>query len=282
MSRVHNKKRNVGIIYELLLRSISSFLIEGKTSEAQVVCNILDKRFSSSTELYKEFRLFNALAKSTVSDTSVAAGILSEAKQASRRHNISKLNKEKSFLIKDINHKIKDPEFYHRKIPEYKSYATIQSLINEWRKNDSSNLSKMIEYENKVAQRLLEEKYEEEMNSHVSENVDNLVSKLMMEKLNSKYGEVLNSEQKSIVRTYVFSCSSGESEKIQDLLKESAEKTSRCLSSFSKETDNEVILEKIDAVREKISLISYETVDDSLISKFLTISKLSHEIMESA
>jgi hypothetical protein len=80
MSRVHNKKRNVGIIYELLLRSISSFLIEGKTSEAQVVCNILDKRFSSDTELYKEFRLFNALANSTVSDTSVAAGILSEAK----------------------------------------------------------------------------------------------------------------------------------------------------------------------------------------------------------
>jgi len=281
MSRVHNKKRNVGIIYELLLRSISSFLIEGKTSEAQVVCNILDKRFSSDTELYKEFRLFNALANSTVSDTSVAAGILSEAKQASRRHDLKKLDREKSLLIKDINHSIADPDFYYRKVPEYKSYATIQSLINEWRKNDSSNLSKMIQYESKIAQRLLEQKEEDDISNHTTEDSDHLVSKIMMEKLNTKYGEVLNTEQKAIVRTYVFSCSSGDINKIHNLLKESAEKTSRSLSGFKDETDNRIILEKIDAVKKKISSINYEKIDDNLISKFLTISKLSHEIMES-
>ena len=102
MARTHNKKRNIGIIYELLLRCISSSLIDENKSSAQVALGIIEKRFDKSTEIYKEFRLFNALAKSTVSDTPVASAILSEAKQAARRCNKKQLDREKSLLIRDI------------------------------------------------------------------------------------------------------------------------------------------------------------------------------------
>lgn len=281
MPKMHNKKRNVGIIYELLLRSVSNFLIEGKIEAAQRALNILDKRFSPDTELYREFRLFNALANSTVSDTSIAAAILSEAKSASRRYNVKDLNKEKSLLIKDINHRLGDSDFYHRRIPEYKSYATIQTLLNEWRKNDQSSLIKMVEYETKIVERLLSEKKEENIENHVSENVDHLISKLMMEKLNSRYGDSLSKEQKTIVRSYVFSSSSGDMQKTTSLLKEISKKTVFDLDNLENQTDNEILLEKIERVKTNIKDLDYEKINDNTISKFLTISQLGQEIMES-
>ena len=81
------KKRNVGIIYELLLRSISASLVEGKSDEAQKALNILNRRFSKDTELYSEFRLFKALCEAQVSDTVIAASILTEAKTGARNLN---------------------------------------------------------------------------------------------------------------------------------------------------------------------------------------------------
>ena len=75
----HNKKRNVGIIYELLLRYISSSLVESNKQAAKKGLTIIEKRFNKNTELYKEFRIFNALAKTTVSGTHVSAAILQEA-----------------------------------------------------------------------------------------------------------------------------------------------------------------------------------------------------------
>ena len=101
MTKSHNKKRNIGIIYELLLRNISSNLIAKNVNEAQRSLDLLSSRFNKDSELYREFRLFNALANASVSDTAIAAGILAEAKRAARRCDTKKLNHEKSMLIKE-------------------------------------------------------------------------------------------------------------------------------------------------------------------------------------
>ena len=57
MSRSHNKKRNVGIIYELLLRNISSHLVAKNNKLAQESLDLLTNHFNKSSEIYKEFRL---------------------------------------------------------------------------------------------------------------------------------------------------------------------------------------------------------------------------------
>ncbi len=281
MAKQHNKKRNIGIIYELLLRSISESLVIGDMDRAQTALNIIDQRFREGTELYREFRLFNALANSTVSDTSIAAAILSEAKSAARRGDSAALTREKSRLIKEINHNLEDESFYYRKIPCYRDYATIQNLLNEWRKSDNSNLSKMIEYESKVVQRLLEEKAEEDVSSHVNPSVDSLVSKIMTEKFNSKYGEKLLPEQKDIIKSYVFSIAKNKEDDMRTFLSDICEDTNVSLDRLLEETDNETLLEKIDIVKEKVSRLDPSAVNDKNISKFLLVSRLKHEIMES-
>lgn len=143
----HNKKRNIGIVYEQLLKYIASNIINNNNQKAKKATKIIERRFKKGTEIYKEFRLLNALVNSTVSGTHVAAGIIAEAKNASRNIDGQKLNKEKSLLIKDINYQLKESNFYHQDVKNFKTYATVQTLLNDWRAFDKSNLSKVIEYE---------------------------------------------------------------------------------------------------------------------------------------
>ena len=280
MPKIHNKKRNIGIVYELLLRYISSALINENKKGAQSALRIIEKRFDSSTEIYKEFRLFNALAKSTISDTPVAAAILSEAKQAARRCNKKKLNYEKSLLIRDINHNLNDESFYHRRIPEYTIYATIQTLLNEWQKDDSSSLSKIIEYEGKVVQWLLSEKVKPPV-EEIDQDVDVLVVKIMTEKLNKKFTGALSPEQRSLIKNYVFSLHNSEDTGFREHLAEIKKDIISNLRNFEKDSDNQTLLEKIEIVLEKVEKIDcLAEVSDETITKFLTISRLKNELRE--
>lgn len=272
----HNKKRNVGIIYELLLRHISNCLIENRKHDAQKALNIIEKRFKKGTELYKEFRLFNALAKSTVSGSHIAAAVLQEAKNAARSSNFKKLDIEKSNLIKDINYKLNDSNFYYRSVPDYKDYATIQTVLNEWRAGSECNLSTLIEYENKVVERLIHEKNEINHKNHEPLEHDALIFKLMTEKINEKYGKNLNSEQKRIINYYAFN--SDNEDKIREFLNEIKGKTITNLIQFKKDNQNKFIDQKINSVFRAIEGLKTESISDDLISKFLIVSKLKQEI----
>ena len=264
MNKNHNKKRNVGIIFELLLRCVSARLIEGNEKNAQSALDIISKYFDKESELYREFRLFNALAKSTVSDTAVAAGILSEAKQAARRCDAKKLDIEKSRLIKEINHSLDDPTFYHRRVADYTVYATIQTLLNDWRAKDRSDLTRTIQYETKIVDWLLKEKVDDVIEEHVSPDVDALVVKILTEKFNQAYQKVLNDEQK------------------KEKLKKLKENTLNEIEQYFLKEDNKILLEKVETIRKLIVSENIENICDETISRFLVISQLKAELMEVA
>lgn len=279
MSKTHNKKRNVGIIYELLLRYISNALIEDRKLDAQKALQIIEKNFNKHSEIYKEFRLFNALVKSTVSDTAVVAAILTEAKKAARRLDNDKLDKEKSFLIRAINHKLADKSFYHRRIPEYRAYGTIQLLLNDWYSCDASDLAKMVKRESQVAEWLLKEK-KEVVSMNINSDIDNLVVNIMTDKINSKYKNTLSEEQRNILKSYVFSIENDSGESIKKKLKETQLETLGNLELFDSMTDSRFLKDKIQKVKDKILCETTEEIDDDVISKYLVISHLKEEIRE--
>ena len=64
--RSHNKKRNVGIIYEQLVLKLSEALIENNDTEFRKIKKILKRNYSKESELYKEFRLLNSLAVTNI------------------------------------------------------------------------------------------------------------------------------------------------------------------------------------------------------------------------
>ncbi len=274
MARNHNKKRNVGLIYEQLLRQISICIVEKDEKKLKTIQSILTKHFKPGTELYKEFRLFNALAKTTLPSESLATRVLGEAKRAACESNNKKLSREKSALIKEINYSLNDSQFYNQKIPAYREYATIQVLLNDWRNN--GDIMRIAEYESKVHKMLLEEKKDSNLEDHSTSVVNKITVRLMLEKFNKKYNPFLNEEQTKIIKNYVFFTN----EEMNSYLEGLKITTISELQKYRKSCKNQVLLEKIDKVIENINFLNESKAEDDSIAKFLLISKLKEEIKE--
>ena len=276
----HNKKRNVGIVYELLLRYVSSKLVENKKAEAQIALDIIEKRFDHSTELFKEFRLFKALTTATADDSSIAAAIIQESKAAAKRIDNTKLEAEKGRLIHDINHKINEETFYKSSVSDYKIYATIQTLINSWQSDDRSDLAKMVMYEGQLIQKLLEVKeVAPVLEEQKTEDTDKLVIKIMTEKLNEKYAGQLTNEQKDIIKNYVFAAASDDMSEFTEYLDGIKSNTLSMIAELHTTSDNDIILEKVEEVKNKITSLSTDDIQDSTIHRFLQVSSLKDELM---
>ena len=272
----HNKKRNVGIIYELLLNHISTKLLEGKKREAKTATKLIEKHFKKGTELYKEFRLFNALAKSDITQTHVVASILNEAKIASRNLNERQLEREKSSLLKDINYKINEKDFYYRSIDNYRDLGLVQLTLNEWRKDDR-DIKRLVDFETRLGALMLKEKNKVNEQKYDASHSDRLVLKIMTEKFNKRYGEELTRDQQKIIEGYVF-LSDKEPDNLKKFFETKKEEALNSLENFEDISDNRYLLSKLDEVRKKINNLPSNDINDANVVKFLTLTKMINEI----
>jgi hypothetical protein len=284
LSMSHNKKRNVGIVYELLLRSVSSYLIEGEKEKAQIALDIISKRFSKDTELFKEFRLFNALAKTRVTDSAVSAVILTETKSAARRIDYTKLDREKSFLIRDINHTLNDAAFFHRRIGNYRELATIQVALNEWSLGDKSDLSKTILVETKLVEMLRSEPLQVQapLADSSDAGINSLVIKLLNEKFNKKYKGALTEDQRALISDYVMmNVSGGPSTQMIERAQRIKSSAIETLGIIEKTEKNQIIQENLQDVRLRISSLDVSDLNDEKLGRLMTLSQLIEETKES-
>lgn len=272
----HNKKRNVGIVYELLLNHISTKLLEGRKREAKIATKLIEKHFKKGTELYKEFRLFNALAKSDITQTHIVASILNEAKNASRNLNEKKLEREKSELLKDINYKINEKDFYYRNINNYRDLGLVQLALNEWRKDDR-DIKRLVDLETRLGALMLKEKNRINEQKYDASHSDRLVLKIMTEKFNKRYGEELTNDQQKIIEGYVF-LSDKEPGNLKKFFEGKKEEALNSLEKFEDMSDNRYLLSKLDEVRKKINNLPSNDINDTNVVKFLTLTKMINEI----
>ena len=271
----HNKKRNVGIVYELLLNYISNNLIENKKNNARNATRIIEKHFKKGTELYKEFRLVNALAKSKVTNTHNIASILSEAKTVVNNLNHDTIEKQKSDLIRHINYSL-GKSFYRSSVSNYRDLGNIQLAINEWKKDDK-DLKNLIEYETKIAEMMLKEEVTVETKELDASHTDKLVLKLMTEKFNKRYSEELTSDQKKIIENYVFYSDKNKDYLVEFFKNKKAEALSN-LNAFENYSKNKYLLEKVESVKNKINNLDHNSIDDEAVVKFLSVTKLIKEL----
>jgi hypothetical protein len=280
MSNAHQKKRNTGLLYEFLVRTISRALVEGDTKKSNTALKILRKYFKPGTELYKEFRLINALIKTTVSSGTVAASIMSEAKAAARRHDEKVLDREKSLLIKSINHGLNDENFYDQQVNEYRMYATIQTLINDWRSPDK-DLERLAKYEDSVSTWLITEKVElkDQTISEESPGTSRLLMKVMMKKLNEKYSGMLNNDQRGLIRAYAFASANDDESVIKKKLVDIKGKLICAIDGFKLgNPKNDYINNKLVETRERLVQESLDVVDDDTVTRFMLYIKLGSEL----
>lgn len=206
MKLKHNKFKNTGILFELLVRQVASDTVSGKDSSA---INIIRKYFSKS-ELAKEHKLYQALVSSKALTEGKAESLINATLEISSRLNRSALRKEKYNIIKDISESYDLEEFFKSKINNYSQYAAAYNLIEAHNSLEFVEPSQVIE--NKV--NLLEhitrkEVNKEEVKDRVMEEylaMDKgtriLVYKTLLERFNSKYNNMSNT-QKSVLKEYI-------------------------------------------------------------------------------
>jgi hypothetical protein len=241
----HNKKRNVGIVYEQLVTTVSRATVEGDSARANTALKIIKRYFAPGTELYREFRLVTALTNTQVKSDALASRILEETKVAARDYNVEKLRSEKSRLIAEINRTFDRDTFYQTPVKDYRLLATIGSLIEEWR-SPSADVDRRLQFESRLHEHLLLERSDSPEPSELrSPQVNDLTVRIMRETFNKKFGSSLNESQRRL---------------------------SQC--------DNRIVEQKIPRVLEALTVLDPEDTSDKNVARFMTVSQLCDELME--
>jgi hypothetical protein len=279
----HNKKRSSGLLYEFLVREISKTLVDGDTKRSSDAMKVLKRHFKVGTEIYREFKLIDALVRTTVSSEHVAANILLEAKAAARTHSTDKLRDEKSALLADITRTLNSSDVFEHHIPDYKIYATAQILLNEWRKQSqgSADLSKIASYEDSIIHWLTTKKdpVSSSMMNEESPGTNRLLMHVMMKKLHEKYDGVLSPRQASIIKSYALSNVRDDQITVKNKLTEVRTSLLEQIDEYVSSNSNEkYVVEKLKEIRSTIHEENLGTVDDETVTRFLQYVKLHEEL----
>ena len=208
MNIKHSKYKNTGILFELLVRQITTDTLNGNDSKAS---NIL-KEYFVKTELGREYKLYETLFKKTNITETQADVTLSTLLNASKHLNRKALKRQKYNLISEIKKHYDVTKFFSHKLPHYKVQAAFYTLIESFSQETPKNAQQVIDNKITILEHLSAAKIEEEK---IKENVLEefkgydkdlriLTTKVLLDKFNDKYESLLES-QKEILRELITS-----------------------------------------------------------------------------
>jgi hypothetical protein len=207
----HNKFRNSGILFELLVRQVTIDTLKGSDSPAIDIM----KKYFVKTELGKEYKLYESLMKVKVLNEGRANTIISTILESSTNLNKTLLKRQKYNLIKEIKDNYDLNTFFGIKIKNYKELASLYTLMEGYNSTTYVNPSQMVD--NKIT--LLEFLVKSEISVKDSKedilkefqtydkDLRILTYKVLLEKFNEKYDSI-SSEQKNILKEFINSVDS--------------------------------------------------------------------------
>jgi len=251
----HSKFRNTGILFEVVVRKITSETLSGKDSPA---IKILKKHFVN-TELGKEYKLYEAVFKSKNLNDSRANSILSTVLEQSKKLNRSRIRKEKYNLISELKTYYNVEDLFKTKMIDYKAQASFYTLIEAYNTDKLINPNQIIDNKvtlleyltsKEVARNNVKDSILEEFKSQ-DKDLRTLTYHVMLEKFNTKYDN-LNNKQKTILKEFI----------------ESVDNTSRLKEFYNSEVNliKESIKSSISKVKSKVIKIKLNEVS-SLIKE---------------
>ena len=233
----HNKIRNTGLLFEFLLRQITSDVLN-KDQNSKAV-NIVKQRFNENTELGKELALYNILITKKFESDSKADYFINEVLKTRGDLNNSILRREKYNLIKEIQLNYNLQKFTSSKVPNYKTYASIYKLFEYITLSPDEKTESFFN--------IVEHVTTEDSNIRLSETVKSLPDdedlriltyRTLLEKFNQKYTK-LSGAQKNLLREYINNVSNTNS--LKDTLKEIVKGLKQDLQTHSKNLKDKVV-----------------------------------------
>jgi len=204
----HSKYKNTGILFELLVRQITSDTLEGKDSPAKDIL----KKYFVKTELGREYKLYETLLKKTSLTETKANIVVSTLTDSSKSLNRGVIKRQKYNLINEIQNHYNLNTFFNHKLPNYKVYAAFYTLLEITNSQTPINpeqtiTNKVTILEHLTAAQIEKSTIQDEVLNEI-ENSDKdvkfLAYKILMEKFNDKYND-LSLNQKLILKEYINS-----------------------------------------------------------------------------
>jgi hypothetical protein len=204
----HSKYKNTGILFELLVRQITTDTLDGKDSPAK---DILKKYFVKS-ELGREYKLYETLLKRTSLTEGKANIVVDTLIESSKTLNRGAIKRQKYNLISEIQKHYDLNEFFNHKLPNYKMFAAFYTLTEIASAQhtidpDQAITNKVTILEHLTAAEISEDKIRDEVMSEfekADKDIRLLAYKKLLESFNTKYDN-LHPRQKEILKEFITS-----------------------------------------------------------------------------
>jgi hypothetical protein len=249
MNIKHSKYKNTGILFEILVRQITSDTLSGKDSKATHIL----KKYFVKTELGKEYKLYETLFKHKNLTEGKAEVVINSIIESSKNLNRGTLKRQKYNLIKEISKHYNLEDFFKTKLSSYKIYAALYTLVEIYNSENLSNPNQIIEnkislLESLTTRSINKQKVEDDLMvefQSYDKDLRILTYKVMLEKFNGKY-ENLNDNQKLILKEFINAVDS--TPKLKEFYNEKIQEIKDELTKVTKKVKDKVVKIKLNEV----------------------------------
>jgi hypothetical protein len=253
----HSKYKNTGILFELLVRQITTDTLDGKDSPAKDIL----KKYFVKTELGREYKLYETLLKKTSLTETKANIVVSTLTDSSLTLNRGVIKRQKYNLISEIQKHYDLNEFFNHKLPNYKVFAAFYTLLEISNTPQAVNPvqtinNKVTILEHLTAAQIKEDKVRDEVMDEFSKadkDVRFIAYKMLLESFNTKYDD-LHPNQKLILKEFITSVDN--TPRLKDFYTNKVIEIKEELTSLNAKTKNEVTKIKINEIISIITLPS--------------------------
>ena len=275
MAVKHSKYKNTGILFELLVRQVTSDTVNGIENSPAI--SIIKEFFKKNTTLKRELGLYQTLLKEKFKTESRADKFIDAVLKERKKLSNSTLRKQKYNLIKEIKNSYNIEDFFKSKVSNYSNNASIYCLF------EGASPSNQVRFRYSLVESITNSKKEK---SRVDETYDiykkqdkdvrMLSYKILLEKFNEKYGR-LGRKQKSLLKEYIENISN--TQKLKEYIHSEINTTTKKLDKASKFVKNKVVKIKLQEVSNQLKNIKGEkTIKDSHFISVLRTYDLIKEV----
>ena len=281
----HSKFRNTGFLFELLVRQVTSDILNNRKGIAE---GLLKKYFNSKTELSNELKLYQFIVSERYNNENRAERFVDAVVESRKKLDEKKILKEKYNLIKEIKENYSIEEFLRSQIPNYKVLASVYKIF-EYKINETQNYDPkdfvatkftLVEHligKTPTTKTLAESTIATELKKEDKE-IQLLSYKMLVDSFNQKYSN-LNDKQKGLLKEYINSFTNSDTLKVhfttevKSLIKEFK-------SAASKINDKVTKIKLAETINQLNKISNITKVKDSHITSLMMCYELEKELSD--
>jgi len=238
MNIKHSKYKNTGLLFELLVRQITADTLSGKDSKATGIL----KKYFVKTELGREYKLYETLSKHKNITEGKAEIIINTIVESSKDLNRGALKRQKYNLISEIQKHYNLEEFFKTKLPNYKVFASLYTLLEVYNSENLSNPDQIIDNKMSLLEHLTSKNIKKQK-----------VEDELLEEFNGKY-ESLNDNQKIVLKEFINSVDS--TPKLREFYNSKVGEIKEEINKLSKKVTDKAVQIKLNEVTNLLSPLS--------------------------